>query len=112
MIEKAIQKASVLHKGQLRKAEQIPYVSHLYSVAWILSEYTQDEDLIVAAFLHDSVEDVKGYTFENIQQDFGSRVRDIVASVTEEKILKVWEERKKKYLQNIQKSSQEALRRR
>ena len=48
-IQKAIDLASMLHIGQVRKGnDDLPYISHPFSVAWILSEYTDDEDVVVA----------------------------------------------------------------
>jgi len=43
-IQKAITKASILHLGQKRKGDGSPYILHPYSVAFILSHYTDDED--------------------------------------------------------------------
>ena len=50
-----------LHLNQVRKADEgLPYISRLFSVAWILSSYTDDEDTIIAGLLHDILEDVPG----------------------------------------------------
>jgi (p)ppGpp synthase/HD superfamily hydrolase len=50
-----------LHLNQVRKADEgLPYISHPFSVAWILSSYTDDEDTIKAGLLHDILEDVPG----------------------------------------------------
>ena len=55
-IERAIKKAATLHRAQNRKGEDdLPYVTHLFSVAVILSQYTSDEDVIVAGLLHDTI---------------------------------------------------------
>ena len=82
-IEQAIRAAAVLHKDQVRKGDMpFPVITHLISVAMITSEYTEDEDIIAAAFLHDAVEDTD-YTVEELQEDFGGNVRDIVEGVTE-----------------------------
>lgn len=83
-IEKAIKTAATLHKDQFRK-DGTPYFSHPYSVAVILSEYTDDEDIIIAGLMHDTIEDVEGYTYEKLKESFGKRVADIVDGVTEEK---------------------------
>lgn len=100
-IEKAIQAASLLHKDQVRKGKQrYPYTTHLFSVMMILSEYTDDEDVLVAGLLHDSLEDT-AYTADELEQDFGSRVRNIVEGVTEDQLRddkKIdWATRKKEY---------------
>jgi len=46
-IQQAINLASRLHLGQVRKGDSgLPYISHPFSVAWILSNYTEDEDIM------------------------------------------------------------------
>lgn len=123
-IEKAIKTAARLHKGQYRKVvgedgEELPYVSHLYSVAWILAEYTDDEDVIIAGLLHDVLEDVKPsvYDEEDMKEEFGERVTRIVKEVSEDKdgtITKeeaedTWQERKEGYLNGLEEDSKEGL---
>jgi (p)ppGpp synthase/HD superfamily hydrolase len=112
-IEQAIRAAAVLHKNQVRKGEMpYPYVTHLMSVAFILHDYTDDEDVLVAALLHDSVEDTD-YSFEELQEDFGGRVKDIVAAVSEPKMKNGeklgWAERKKAYYSQLKNGPTEAL---
>ncbi len=82
-IQKAKQFAEKLHSTQIRKNGD-PYVQHLYAVAEIISKYTNDEDIISAGLLHDTIEDVEGYEYTNLLDDFGKRVADIVEGVTEE----------------------------
>ena len=116
-IQKAIIGASVLHKDQKRKGDGLPYIIHPYSVAFILSNYTDDEDVIVAGLLHDVLEDVPEYTKEDLKNDFGERVCKIVQEVSEdkdpndsqEKEKISWQERKEKYIANLKTDSQEAL---
>lgn len=112
-IEKAIRKASELHNGQARKADaKVPYISHVFSVAVILSNYTDDEDVIIAGLLHDTVEDTD-YTPEELEMDFGPRVKAIVLGVTEQKTkdgIKIsWAERKEQYLEKLSRDSRESL---
>ena len=90
-IEKAKELVTRLHAGQFRKDGTTPYVQHLLAVADILSEYTDDEDVIIAGLFHDSIEDVKGYAHEQLVEDCGKRVADMVDAVTQEK----WVENKK-----------------
>lgn len=110
-IQKAINRAAVLHAKQIRKAGEIPYITHLVSVAIILSNYTDDEDILVAGIMHDTLEDVPGYFLENLEEEFGPRVANIVKGVTEERGLKdsPWLEIKRKYIENLKKESPEAL---
>ena len=52
--------AMVLHGEQRRKGTETPYITHLMSVAALVGEYGGDEDLAIAAMLHDAVEDQGG----------------------------------------------------
>lgn len=89
-IERAIRKASVIHDGQRRRGgDNPPYVSHLFSVAAIVSKYTGDEDTIVAALLHDALEDTP-YGREELARDFGEPVACLIDGVSE---VKAWDER-------------------
>ena len=111
-IQKAINKAADLHRGQIRKGDGLPYIVHPFSVAWILSNYTNDEDIIVAGLLHDVLEDVEGYKYEDLKKDFGEKIANIVREVSEEGEnlgSKNWEERKQKYLSHLENASFEAL---
>ncbi len=83
-IDEAIKLASRLHRNQTRNdTDRTPYVSHLISVAIILSQATDDEDIIIAGLMHDSLEDVPKYTYEQLVEDCGPRVAEIVKHVTE-----------------------------
>ncbi len=116
-IQKAINLASRLHLDQTRKGDSgLPYISHPFSVAWILSNYTNDEDIIVGGLLHDVLEDVKGYYYDDLAKDFGERVAQIVKGVSEDKDPNIesddkatWETRKLKYLAGLEHDSDESL---
>lgn len=116
-IQQAINLTSRLHLGQVRKGDSgLPYISHPFSVAWILSNYTEDEDVIIGGLLHDVLEDVKGYYYDDMVRDFGERVAQIVKGVSEDKDPNVesderatWEERKSKYLAGLEHDSEESL---
>ena len=104
-IEQAIRAAAVLHDGQTRKgAEPYPYITHLISVAFMLSDYGADEDTIVAGLLHDTLEDTS-YTPEELEADFGADVREIVEGVTDalnaEREQYTWKERQERYLKTL-----------
>lgn len=108
-VEKAIQKAGVLHRTQSRKGEDdLPYITHLISVALIARQYCDDEDVFIAALLHDSVEDTE-YTKEALEKDFGERVAAIVAGVTEPEGDVAWEEKKRVYVENLRGAPEESL---
>ena len=112
-IEQAIRAACLLHDGQMRKAERdIPYVSHLFSVAALLSTHAKDEDVVIGGLLHDSLEDTE-YTQEALSNDFGERVARMVSEVTEQKNIdgKIvsWKDRKRAYIEALENASAEGL---
>ena len=74
-IQKAINKAADLHRGQIRKGDGLPYIVHPFSVALILLKYTNDEDIIAAGLLHDVLEDVEGYEYEDLKRNFTKKIR-------------------------------------
>ncbi|PIQ78711.1 phosphohydrolase [Candidatus Peregrinibacteria bacterium CG11_big_fil_rev_8_21_14_0_20_46_8] len=108
-IDKALVKAMQLHAAQRRKHDgETPFIVHPIGVAMVLSQFTQDEALIAAALLHDTVEDTD-YTGEQLRADFGDEIADIVLEVTEPPRKEAtWEERKEAYLQRIATNSREA----
>lgn len=118
-IDRAIERATVLHGEQKRKITEAPYIVHPYAVAFLLAHFSDDEDVIIAGLLHDVLEDVPGYTYEMLLGEFGERVANIVQEVTEDLTdeeqedftlrKENWKERKDKYLANLKDDSQEAL---
>ncbi|QJC22679.1 RelA/SpoT family protein [Arcanobacterium buesumense] len=76
----AYEVAEKLHRGVVRKSGE-PYITHPVAVATILAELGLDEDTLVAALLHDTVEDTP-YTLEELSSEFGSTVALLVDGVT------------------------------
>jgi GTP diphosphokinase / guanosine-3',5'-bis(diphosphate) 3'-diphosphatase len=77
------------HRDQRRKgAEGSPYINHSLSVAYLLARDggVQDQSLLVAALLHDTVEDTRT-TPDELEEAFGPTVRGIVDEVTDDKSL-------------------------
>jgi GTP pyrophosphokinase len=105
---RAFQFAADKHAGQTRKASTIPYVSHLMGVASLVLEAGGDEDLAIAALLHDVVEDCGGAPMlKEIRRRFGDRVAEIVDGCTDayEIPKPPWRERKKSYLRRLKKEN-------
>lgn len=94
----ALNKASEWHQYQTR-FNGYPYIYHLLRVAGYVGEVTKDEDVVVAALLHDCVEDVS-ITFTELEDTFGPNVANIIAFITEDKSLPK-AERKKEYIQGL-----------
>jgi (p)ppGpp synthase/HD superfamily hydrolase len=110
-IKQAIDTAAQLHQNQVRKGRQFPYVSHPYAVAFIVENYTDDEDIVVAALLHDVLEDVSRAVYDEsrMRREFGDRVTDLVKEVSEDKSLHNWLDRKQAYYEHLKTASQGAL---
>lgn len=105
---KAFQFAYQKHKGQARKASRIPYITHLMGVASLVLEAGGDEDLAIAALLHDVVEDCGGRpTLNQVRRLFGKRVADIVDGCTDAYTIPKppWRERKESYIRRLKKES-------
>ncbi|MCI9146971.1 MAG: bifunctional (p)ppGpp synthetase/guanosine-3',5'-bis(diphosphate) 3'-pyrophosphohydrolase [Hungatella sp.] len=92
MIRKAAEFAARVHEGALRKGSKIPYISHPMEVAMIVALMTDNKDLIAAAYLHDVIEDA-GVSYGELEQEFGTRVAELVRRASEDKS-KSWVERK------------------
>lgn len=89
----ALQFAAIKHKGQFRKGTQeTPFINHPIKVAALLAEYGEagDENLLVAAILHDIIEDTDT-SATDIKRKFGEAVCDLVLECTDDKSLPSWE---------------------
>lgn len=75
--------AARLHAAQRRKGTDIPYISHLMAVAGIVLEHGGDEELAIAALLHDAIEDCGAEHEAGIADRFGPRVAAIVRDCTD-----------------------------
>jgi (p)ppGpp synthase/HD superfamily hydrolase len=101
---RALDYAARLHARQVRKRTERPYIGHLLSVTSIVIEYGGDEEMAIAALLHDAVEDQGGVPrLREIRRKFGKRVAHIVEgctdSYTEPK--PPWMERKRAYVARV-----------
>ncbi len=102
--EKALKYAVSLHRSQLRKGTEIPYVAHLLGVCSIALYHGANEEEAIAALLHDVVEDQGGQPrLEEIRAQFGDKVAEIVAGCTDTDTIPKppWRERKQAYLDHL-----------
>jgi len=102
--------AAEKHAGQTRKASTIPYIAHLMGVASLVLEAGGDEDLAIAALLHDVVEDCGGAPMlQEVQRRFGKRVAKVVEGCTDtdEFPKPPWRERKESYLRHLREADQD-----
>jgi GTP diphosphokinase / guanosine-3',5'-bis(diphosphate) 3'-diphosphatase len=103
---KAAHFAAESHSGQRRKgAAAEPYINHLIEVAELVSSALSEPDtnLVIAALLHDTIEDA-GVTKEELIQTFGADVAELVVEVTDDKALPK-AERKRLQIVNAPKKS-------
>ncbi len=103
---KAFLFAAEKHAGQVRKASTIPYIAHLIGVASLVLEAGGDEDLAIAALLHDVVEDCGGAPMQKeVERRFGKRVAKVVDGCTDADTYPKppWRERKEKYIARLKK---------
>lgn len=92
------------HARQLRKGTDIPYITHLFHVAWILREYGFDEDVVIAGLLHDVLEDTH-VPKRQVAELFGTRIADIVEGCTEpDHEWGYWEDRKEDMIALLRKA--------
>jgi (p)ppGpp synthase/HD superfamily hydrolase len=107
---RAFQFAAKKHAGQTRKASGIPYIAHLMGVASLVLEFGGDEDLAIAALLHDVVEDCGGAPMlKEVRRRFGSRVAKIVDGCTDSDTepKPPWRERKESYIRHLKSADAE-----
>lgn len=117
---KAVDYARILHIER-RKATNIPFMAHLLGVAsLVMGEAGQvtfpvTEDMVIAALLHDTVEDHGGrLRLEDIRCNFGDDVARMVEGLSDSfeedsSAKKGWEERKQAYLERLPSESQDVL---
>jgi myo-inositol-1(or 4)-monophosphatase len=99
MIREAAEFAAKAHAGMMRKGSPIPYIYHPMEVALAVSQMTDDEELIAAAYLHDVLEDT-ATSAEELRNLFGDRVTALVMAETEDKS-KTWKERKAHTVEHV-----------
>ena len=89
VILKAAALAAHKHRDQRRKdAKATPYINHPIEVARVLIEEggVRDPKILAAALLHDTIEDTQT-SYDELRGQFGARIADIVAEVTDTKFL-------------------------
>ncbi len=79
-LERAFLVAKEAHTGQLRKSGE-EYITHPVAVAAILAEFGLNEAVVIAALLHDTVEDTS-YSLTQLRKDFGDEIALLVDGVT------------------------------
>ena len=100
LVQKAYVYAAAAHAGQTRLSGE-PYLSHPLEVAYTLAKLRMDDASIVAGLLHDTVEDTK-VTIEEVDDNFGEEVADIVDGVTKISLM-TFDSKEEQQAENIRK---------
>src|SRR5262249_30198889 len=115
--DRALLYATHVHGGQTRKGTSTPYVAHLLAVAATVLEYGGDEDLAIAALLHDSVEDQGGKArLDDVRNRFGEgggrsveACSDSLGGTGKGEGKAHWQERKEAYLAHLRTADEDIL---
>ena len=105
IISKAIEFAVKAHDGMRRKNGESPYILHPLEAAVIVGTMTNDQEVIASAVLHDVVEDTD-ISIEEIEKNFGKRIKKLVECETENKRAELppattWRIRKEESLEDL-----------
>ena len=112
IIDRAIEFAVRKHAGTPRKGTNIPYIVHPMEAAAIVAGITDDQELIAAAVLHDTLEDT-ATDFDELVKAFSLRVANLVAEESEDKQAgkpadNTWRARKAETLKHLEEAGYEA----
>ncbi len=104
-LSKAINFAISAHEGAMRKGRKIPYIIHPLEVLCIAVTMTSDTDVLCASVLHDVLEDTDA-TAQDIKENFGQKILDLVAAESEYKAkdkpaCETWKQRKTEALRKL-----------
>lgn len=111
----AVRYATELHRDQVRKSTDIPYICHPLGAASLVIEAGGDEDQVIGALLHDIAEDCGGEPrLVEIRALFGDRVerivRDCSDSLTQTEDQKAgWSRRKEAHISHLKEADQDVL---
>ena len=118
---RAVEYARIAHADQVRKGTDIPYLTHLLSVASLVIEFGGTENQAIAGLLHDTIEDCGAEHEAIIRAEFGDAVADIVVACTDgtaegraahadaEARKRDWVERKRAYLAHLAEAPDDVL---
>ncbi|MFK7999852.1 MAG: HD domain-containing protein [Polyangiales bacterium] len=102
-LDQAIALATDAFRPVIRKGSGVPYLTHLLQVLVTVGEHHGDEDQMIAAVLHDYLEDIESGSGEKLETKFGPRVRRLVEALSDTTVLPKppWKERKVEYLAHL-----------
>lgn len=104
-LDEALALAADAFRPRVRKQTEIPYLFHLLQVSVTVAEHGGDEEQLIAALLHDYLEDIDGANAEELEGRFGPRVTRLVLALSDavasEGEKPPWEGRKRAYLDRV-----------
>ncbi|MCQ2283778.1 MAG: HD domain-containing protein [Bacteroidales bacterium] len=107
ILDKALHFAIDAHANTERRGKGFPYIVHPFEAVEIVASITNDQELLAAAALHDTVEDT-AVTIDQIQTEFGERIARIVMAESDNKLGlpkdSSWRERKLAALNKLKKA--------
>lgn len=111
LVDRAVKFAILKHSGDSRKGTKTPYIIHTMEAAAIVAGMTEDQELIAAAVLHDTLEDTDT-TYDELKEAFGERVAKLVEEESEDKqkdrpAEETWLERKQATLDHLKEADHE-----
>jgi (p)ppGpp synthase/HD superfamily hydrolase len=109
LVRAAYEKASAAHAGQVRNGSGgLPYIEHPTAVAARLEQYGYGDEVIAAALLHDVVED-SGTTVEDLREEFGDRVAELVAALSDDESSEDYRARKDEHRERVRRYDGDAF---
>ena len=112
LLDKAITLAVEAHKNTERRGKGFPYIVHPMEAMSIVATMTNDQELLAAAALHDTVEDTD-VTVDDIRREFGDRIASLVADESDIEIPEMdetssWHMRKQASIDHLAAASRDA----
>jgi (p)ppGpp synthase/HD superfamily hydrolase len=109
LVRTAYEKASAAHAGQIRNGSGgLPYIEHPVAVAARLERDGYGDDVLAAALLHDVVEDSET-TVEELREEFGDRVAELVAALSDDESIDDYRERKDEHRSRVRRFDGDAF---
>ena len=104
---RAYECAEAAHREQRRESDAAPFILHPLEVAVLLHNRDLDDEVVAAGLLHDTVEDTD-VTVEQVRLQFGDRVADIVAALSDDPSTEDYEERKRALRDQVARAGRDA----
>ena len=108
IIDQAINFAAIAHKKQTRKSTNIPYITHPFAVGMLLQKAKCSEEVVAAGILHDVLEDTP-ITYEELSEQFGAKIANLVAAASEQDKNLPWETRKRHTIEQLKTATIEEI---